>query len=460
LEGGLIRDTSSAARAARLRVSVFSLFSAIYFMSFLQRVSISVVATEFQAELGLNSVQLGMMTSGFFIAYAAVQPIIGLLSDKAGPEPVAAGSLVVAAIGSFVFVAARSFGVAFMGRVLIGLGFAAGFIPGVKAIAEMFPPNSFSSVNAVFLALGQLGSLVGAAPLAWATAAAGWRAVFTGLAVASVVLAVLCIAYAGWRARSAAADRRREAGAAAVAGATVGAVEGAGAKGERRATNREVLLSARVWLLAFYLFTKYGSQVTFQGLWGVPYLMAVYGVNATQAASAITMLAVGYVVAAPLVGRLADWLVARGMDQFAARRRLLIGTTVMAVVAWVPMVVAPGWAPWSVLQALLFIMGIGYSSASLIFGIGKDLFPSSVSGFVTALINVTSIAGGAAMPPLVGWLVQRGLDGGAAAERVYAGILWPGLIACAASLVLVMAVTRPRERGQGQGQAQGAGQEL
>lgn len=430
---------------------MFSLFSAIYFMSFLQRVSISVVATELQAEMGLNSVQLGMMTSAFFIAYAAVQPIIGLLSDKAGPERVAAGSLVVAAIGSFAFVAAHSFSTAFIGRILMGVGLAAGFIPGVKAIAEMFPPDSFSSVNAVFLALGQLGSLIGAAPLAWATAAAGWRAVFTGLAVAAVALAALCIAYAVWRARLAARERSTVGATAAVA------AEGADANGEQQATNREVLSSVRVWLLAFFLFTKYGSQVAFQGLWGAPYLMSVYGATATQAASAITVLAVGYVVAAPFVGRLADWLAARGMDRFTARRRILVATTVVTVAAWAPMALAPGLVPWSALQALLFIMGMGYSSASLVFGIGKDLFPANVSGFATSLINVTSILGGAVMPPLIGWLVQRGLDSGSVAEAVYARTLWPALAAVTASLALAMAVTRPRVRARVRVQEQAAG---
>ena len=72
--------------------------------------------------------------------------------------------------GGFLHVsAARSFGVAFSGRVLMGLGLAAGFIPGMKAIAELFPPEMFSTFNALFVTIGHAGSLVGAAPLAWMT---------------------------------------------------------------------------------------------------------------------------------------------------------------------------------------------------------------------------------------------------------------------------------------------------
>ena len=69
----------------RLRLFVFGLFAAIYFLSFLQRVAVSVVADDLAIDLGLDGVALGFMSSGFFIAYAITQPVIGFLCDKAGP---------------------------------------------------------------------------------------------------------------------------------------------------------------------------------------------------------------------------------------------------------------------------------------------------------------------------------------------------------------------------------------
>lgn len=433
-----------------MRRFAFSLFASVYFLSFLQRVAISVVAGALEAEFGLDSVALGMMSSGFFIAYALAQPVIGLLADRAGPERVAAGALAVGAVGSFMFAAARSFDVAFSGRVLMGLGLAAGFIPGMKAIAELFPPEMFSTFNALFVTIGHAGSLVGAAPLAWMTAAAGWRAVFTGLAFVAVALAVLCAWYAVRKGREMAA------GGAARQGAGDGARQGSGqgpgqgleqglgqALEQVRGTNREVVASVRMWLVAFFLFAKYGSQVAFQGLWGAPYIVSVYGVSPTQAAGAVTMVAVGYVVAAPFMGRLADRLATAGMDLFAAQRLLLVGSTALCVAVWIPMALAPGLVPWRALHAVIFLLGVSYSTASLAFGITKDLFPANVSGMATGLVNITSILGGAAMPPLVGWIVERRLDAGVSAHAVHAGALWPCLVAAAVSLALVAMVTRP-----------------
>ena len=141
----------------RLRMFGFGLFAAIYFLSFLQRVAVSVVADDLAMELGLDSVALGFMSSGFFIAYALVQPAMGLLCDMAGPERVSAGALVIAAVGSFLFAGARGFIPAFLGRIFMAQASQPEFIPGMKVIAAMFPPEAFSTYNGLFVAIGERG---------------------------------------------------------------------------------------------------------------------------------------------------------------------------------------------------------------------------------------------------------------------------------------------------------------
>ena len=76
-----LQDRQRIDASARLRLVGFVLFVAIYFLSFLQRVAVSVVADNLVLELGLDSVALGFMSSGFFISYAVLQPALGFLSD-------------------------------------------------------------------------------------------------------------------------------------------------------------------------------------------------------------------------------------------------------------------------------------------------------------------------------------------------------------------------------------------
>jgi len=431
-------DGTAAAHSAdrtgasnRMRLFGFGLFAAIYFLSFLQRVAVSVVADNLAMELGLDSVALGFMSSGFFIAYAPAQPAMGLLSDKVGPGRVSAGALVIAAVGSFMFAGAKGFTPAFLGRILMGVGLAAGFIPGMKVISSTFPPEAFSTYSALFLAIGNAGTLVGAAPLVWLTVAAGWRPVFAGLAVLAVLLAALCWAFARRQSTHTAPNPD---------------------SGDDPGSYRDVIRSRELWLLAWFLFAKYGSQVAFQGLWGVPYISSVYGVNPTSAAQAVTMVAIGYVLTAPLVGKLTDDMAARGADLFDAQRRLLVGTTLFYVLAWVPIVLAPGILSFGAMYVLLFIMGASASSASLVFGITNDLFPSRVLGLATGLVNVMSILGGAAMPPLVGWSIKRLGAQGLRDAAVYARALGPCLVGAALCLALMLMVRRLVQKLPGVGQ--------
>lgn len=411
-----------AGSSDRLRLVGFGLFAAVYFLSFLQRMAVSVVADNLTIDLGLDSVALGFISSGFFIAYALIQPAMGLLCDRIGPERVSAGALAIAAVGSFMFAGAEGFTLAFLGRVLMGAGLAAGFIPGLKFIADMFPPEVFSTYNTLFVAIGNIGGLMGAAPLAWLTLLAGWRLVFVGLAVLAVFLAALCWLFAEGQSTREVPDSD---------------------SGGESGSYRDMIRSRELWLLALFLFARYGSQVAFQGLWGVPYLSAVYSVNPTSAATAVTMIAAGYVLAAPIVGRLADIMIEPCLDLLVAKRRLLVGTTLSYVITWVPIVLAPGILPFSAMYVLLFIMGMSLSSASLVFGIAKDLFPSKVSGLAMGLVNVISILGGAAMPPLVGWLIKRLTAQGLYAGAVYSRALGPCLVAAALSLTLISMVGRP-----------------
>jgi len=147
-----------------------------------------------------------------------------------------------------------------------------------------------------------------------------------------------------------------------------------------------------------------------------------------------------------MIAKLADIMAAWGMNLMAAQRRLLVATTLLYVATWAPIVPAPGLLPLGAMYLLLFVMGTSVSSASLVFGIAKELFPSNVSGLAIGLVNITSILGGAAMPPVVGWFIDRltaaGLQGGA----VYSRAMIPCLLAAAVGLALISIVRRPSRR--------------
>ncbi len=425
-------------RRRRQRSMVFALLSAAYFMSFVQRVALSVVAVELAEELHIGTIGLGLMSSAFFAAYAAAQPAVGILSDLFGPMIVVSCCLCLGTIGTWMFAASRSMTTAFVGRILIGAGLSGIFIPGVKAITMLYDADKFASVNGLFLALGNAGAVLGTAPMAWLASAAGWRGSFEVIGVLLTILTVLCLAVSrAWRPQA----THRAPGDAAQSGCPTPRCGRERGGGRTLAMLRMFLHDRNVWLVSLFMFARYGSQTAFQGLWGIPHIMSIYRVGREQAAAAVMMIGLGYIVNAPLVGWLADRLSQRTGDAFRARRSILACTTGAYALTWIPIVFFPGRLGIGALYALLFTMGLGASSGGLGFAIVKDQYPPEAAASATSVANIMSIIGASAIPPIVGALIHKASQAGDGAWAVYGLSLWPCFIAGVCAWLAAMLLT-------------------
>jgi len=169
---------------ARLVVSVLLPFAAGYYLSYLFRSINALIAGDLTAELGLGAADLGLLTSVYFLVFAAVVLPCGVLLDRYGPRLVDSTLLVVAAAGSLLFAVADSVASLLVGRAFIGLGVAVGLMAGLKAIVLWFPPERVALANGCYIMLGALGALSATGPAETVVQALGWRGLFAALAVA------------------------------------------------------------------------------------------------------------------------------------------------------------------------------------------------------------------------------------------------------------------------------------
>ena len=174
-----------------MAVRVFALFTLGYFLSYFYRSANAVLAKDLSQDLGLGPAELGLMTSLFYLAFAAAQLPLGSLLDRFGPRVVTPALLLLAALGSVVFGLAQGFATLALGRALIGVGMAAALMGSLKAFSLWFP-KSYATVSTLLVGLGATGGLMAATPLALLKEAVGWRGVFLwgSLAVALVALAI------------------------------------------------------------------------------------------------------------------------------------------------------------------------------------------------------------------------------------------------------------------------------
>ncbi len=123
------QNTSAASPASRslavLLTVVLMPFGLGYYMSYLFRTVNGIISPQLVTDVGLTAADLGMMTSAYFITFAAVQLPLGIILDKYGPRKVQAALMMVAAVGAATFAFGTDAWTLVVGRALVGLGVSA-----------------------------------------------------------------------------------------------------------------------------------------------------------------------------------------------------------------------------------------------------------------------------------------------------------------------------------------------
>jgi sugar phosphate permease len=171
-------DRPAAISPSKGRWYILLLISAMYLITYLDRVNISTAAPEIIKEFGFNKVTMGVIFSAFLWSYALFQVPGGWLSDKFGPRRVLAGvvtfwSLMTAATG--LAAGATSFKII---RFLFGVGEAGAFPGATRAMQLWYPRSERGFVQGITHSASRAGAAL-APPIVLAIMLNfGWRAAF------------------------------------------------------------------------------------------------------------------------------------------------------------------------------------------------------------------------------------------------------------------------------------------
>jgi len=170
-------------------------------------------------------------------------------------------------------------------------------------------------------------------------------------------------------------------------------------------------------------------------IWGVPHLRLEAGVAAADAIARSSMVPLGWVIGAPLLGFLADWI---------GRRKpiLLAGIVLMLIsgigIAYLDAVIPP------YVGGLVF--GIGSGAAMIPYTMIKEANPDNVKGSATGAMNFLVFSFSAFLAPVFGFALMR-FSGGRSltlANFQEADIIWAGAIVLSFVLTFFL-----RETGAG-----------
>ena len=367
---------------------LMALLCIAYSLSQFYRSTNAVIGPDLSRDLQIGPAELSLITSAFFIAFALVQPLVGMALDRLGPRLTMISTLSVAILGAALFASLDTVPGLMGARALIGIGNSALLMGPLVILSRWFPPQKFSFYASLLIALGSLGGLAATAPLAAATAAVGWRGAFWGMSAITVIIALVV----GWSLRDTPPDHPLNR--------------------TRPESLREVLhgLAAvfrnrQMYLIFGIHFTAYACVVTIQGLWGGPYLADIHGLDG---------IARGQILLAMAIGIIAGYLILGPLDRvFDSRKRLVLAgcAGIIAILAVLGLWQRP--PLWSV-AGLFTIMGFCSGAYAHIVAHGRAIFPDHLVGRGLTILNCGTMLGAFTFQSVTGWILAALTPKGAA----------------------------------------------
>ncbi len=162
----------------RVRGRVLLLLCVMYFITYVDRVSISTAAPFIQSDLHLSNSELGLALSAFALPYAFFQIVGGLIGDRFGPRKVLGvvgllWGLATAATGMAV-----GLGSLVVARLGLGFGEGASFPTATTAMAKWMPEDRRGLAQGITHSSSRIGNAVAPLVIAAIIASLGWRAAF------------------------------------------------------------------------------------------------------------------------------------------------------------------------------------------------------------------------------------------------------------------------------------------
>ncbi len=372
-------------------------FAAAYLLSYVYRNINAVISPELSESLGIGASSLGLLTSAYFVAFAALQIPTGMLLDRYGPRRVEPVFLGIAGCGAAAFAMSDSVTGLTLARALIGVGVAACLMAPLKAIATWYPTERHASLSGWMMVAGGAGALLSTAPVAAALPFVSWRTIFLVLAVATFAAAAAIFLLvpdtphtpnaAGWRAQW---------------------------RGVQ-----SVFTSRRLWWMAPLGSATIGSFMAIQGLWSVPWLIEVNGFSRDVAAAHLLLMGLTTVAGYLCIGVFATSLARRGI----ATRHLYAAGFGLNIAALA--LISLG-APWT--YSLWAVYGLGAAVNVLGFALLGQGFPRDLAARANTVFNLLMFSGSFAMQWGIGLVVDAAkarwaMDTGDALQLAFALVL-------------------------------------
>jgi MFS family permease len=303
--------------ATRTRYAVLAFVFLAAFITYLDRVCISVAAPSIQRDLGLSQFQLGWVFTVFYIAYGVFEMPTAWLGDRWGQRLMLVRIVGCWSIFTILTGLARSFAALLATRTIFGAAEAGAFPTLSRALSRWFPMHERSRANGIMWMGARSGGAL-APPIAVALIGLlGWRASF---AIFGAVGLVWCAVCALWYRDDPATHR--SVNLAELKLIQVGAAP-APASREPVPWRRLLLNPTMLALFASYFASGFGFQ--FFVTWLPIYFMREHGLTLQRSGAFAALPLAAGALGCFAGGVIADWITRRTGSVTVGRRTVGVG---------------------------------------------------------------------------------------------------------------------------------------
>jgi sugar phosphate permease len=376
--------SSTVKSVSRKALQVWLCTAFFYLYQFVIRVSPQAFANDMMSTLNLDACALGSIISLYYIGYASMQIPAGLILDRLGVRYPLTLCCLLCATGAFIFGTSENIMLLSIGRLMMGIGSAFGFISNVKVGSLWFPPRYLSLVVGLTLMLGTVGALTANTPLAMLVEATGWAKAMLYISFAGTITSMLCWLFVE--------DR------------TLPTTEGLQPTPQNNSlahiqeTLVAILKNPLSWLLGVYGFLMYLPLAGFGDLWATSYMQSHYGLDRVSANTYVSWFYIGVGLGSPAW----PWVLTRFQNyRLSMTLSALLTAVFFGIVLYVPGL------PLLTIATLLFLTGAAAGGQFIAFAAVTEINTRERTATASGMHNMLCMLSGVIAQPLIGFVMDR-----------------------------------------------------
>jgi MFS transporter, ACS family, hexuronate transporter len=367
-------------------------------INYIDRQVVGILKPTLQQEYGWSEVDYGNIVTAFQLAYAVGLALVGRLIDRIGTRAGFAIAVAVWSLAAMAHAGAVSYGpviasvVGLTGltmsgsvagfvaaRFALGLGEAANFPAGIKAVAEWFPRRERAFAAGLFNAGTNVGALTAPLVVPWLTLSFGWPWAFLATGALGFVWVVLWL----WSYRLPSAHPRLRASELAY-------IQSDPAEDAARVSWRALLPHRQTWTFAAGKFIT--DPVWWLYLFWIPdFLNRNYGLDLSTIGPPLVVIFLAADAGSIAGGWFSSRLLARGWTVNAARKTTMLVCALLVL----PVGLAARTTDLWTAVAIISVAAAAHQGWSTnLFTLTSDMFPRAAVASVVGIGGMTGAVSG------------------------------------------------------------------